>query len=204
MFPDTEGFNVQRYRSAHPAEVQLPQSQSPGRAFTRGLLGGLCGLVLGLAPEARAQAGWLIPASFPQPGDLYLSGGFLFSATGRPAGGAVGLGAELSLHFFVPTEKQPSTGVGLFGQWQSINGGEHQRLCVGAQASFVMLGAEFGVTRDFAGRLGAQTTSLHLAPFVAVGLLAIGLRLGIPMEPPSSGRPGYGHDVGLTWRSSCP
>lgn len=42
-------------------------------------------------------------------------------------------------------------GVGGFAQWQSINGGEHQRVCFGLQATFLALGIEAGVAHDLAG-----------------------------------------------------
>ncbi|WNG21685.1 hypothetical protein [Cystobacter fuscus] len=151
--------------------------------------------------EALAFSPWLIPASFPQPGDIYLSGGFLFSGTGRPGGAAIGLGAELSLHAFFKAE--PIAGVGIFGQWQSING-EHHRLCAGVQATTLFLGAELGVAHDRAGAEGAATTSLHLQPFLSLGLLSVGLRIGIPVATAPGDKPGYGSDIGLVLSLKLP
>ncbi|WP_143177842.1 hypothetical protein [Cystobacter ferrugineus] len=151
--------------------------------------------------EALALSPWLIPASFPQPGDIYLNGGFLFSATGRPGGGATGLGAELSLHAFF--EAVPIAGVGVFGQWQSING-EHHRVCAGVQATTLILGAELGVAHDFAGAQGVATTSVHLQPFLSLGLLTAGLRIGIPVVTAPGDKPGYGSDIGLVLSLKLP
>ena len=169
------------------------------RAAARHGLGLGWGLVLGLVPEAWASPaqGWLIPASLPQPGDVYLSGGLLLNG-----GTSLGLGAELSLHYFLLGE-QPLSGVGLFGQWQAING-EHRRVCLGAQGTFVYVGAELGVAQESGGIRGARTTSVHVAPFIALGLVVAGVRVGVPVATRPGDRPGYGVDVGLTLALKLP
>jgi len=159
----------------------------------------LVGAVLLCSPAALAST---IPLTIDIPrGALFISGGPLVSVTGRPWGTAVGTGAEFSVHGFTRT-KEP-LGFGVFGQWQSVNG-DHDRFCGGAQATHGVLGMELGMAHEFASDDAMATTSLHLAPFVSLGMMTASLRVGIPVSWAEGDRRHHGADVGLVLAFKLP
>jgi hypothetical protein len=135
----------------------------------------------------------------PDGDSTFLNAGLLLSATSRPAGFEPGMGVEVSLHRFF----DKSVGAGFFGQWQTMEL-KHHRICGGLQASFSVAGLELGATHETASDERAATTSLHVAPFVSVGVLMMGVRFGFPIAQSEGNKPGHGSDVGFVMAIKYP
>ena len=157
------------------------------------------GVVLA-ASLCGASEAWAKRVITPVPGQIYLGAGLLLNASARSEGFSGGVGGELSLHGWL--DHNPLLGLGVFGQWQSINS-EHYRVCAGAQATLLWMGVELGVAREYGGT-SLATTSVHVSPFISVGLVGVGLRIGVPLVPPPFTQNAHGFEMGLTLTVKLP
>jgi hypothetical protein len=145
----------------------------------------------------------------PEAGETYLNPGVTLSLSRRGTTDTSGLGVELSLHHFV----DKSSGVGLFGQAQVL-GQQQYRLCGGLQATHLMgslpLGIELGIASETPDAEGILRTSLHVAPFISLGLVSAGFRMSIPLVTRVSDissvgdMPGQGFEAGLVLALKLP
>jgi hypothetical protein len=152
------------------------------------------GVVLLLAPAALAG-----DLDGPDRGATFLGAGLLLSASKRSEEVMPAMGAELSVHHYIDN----GTGIGLFGQWQSMEF-EHNRFAGGFQLSHSIAGLELGMARETARDGRAATTMLHLAPYASVGIAALALRFGIPIQKSGRELLRHGYDVGLVLAIKAP
>jgi hypothetical protein len=132
--------------------------------------------------------------------DTFLSAGLLVSSTNRSHGGT-GIGGELSVSALRNEAIVKGGGAFIQAQWV---GGDHLRLCGGAQFNIVVFGAELGLARDFAGEESPAVTSLHFAPFLSVGVLAVSMPIGVPLGFLSDDRAGNGVQIGIALALKIP
>ncbi|WP_224362361.1 hypothetical protein [Hyalangium versicolor] len=118
--------------------------------------------------------------------------GVLLSGSIRPEGFVPALGVEVSVYQIMPEFRT----VGGFAQWQTVKF-DHHRFCAGGQASYQLVGMEFGATYETEGKRGAPTTSLHFAPYVTLLVASASLRVDIPVHGGREDKPSHGYDVGL-------
>ena len=128
----------------------------------------------------------------PDAGSTFLNSGVLLSGSSRPEGFVPGLGAEVSIHRFA----EKTVGFGLFAQWQTMEF-EYHRIAGGLQGSLSLVGFELGVAHETASDELAATTSLHIAPFVSIGIVTLAVRFGRPLGEKAGTRPRHGSEVGV-------
>ncbi|MDY7227103.1 hypothetical protein [Hyalangium rubrum] len=158
--------------------------------------------VLLFAPTALAAKVSLLNLG-TGPDDVVISPGVLGTLSTRPGGSVTSLGAELSIYKSIPESRIPASTVGAFMQWQRV-GSDHHRFSGGIQAGALIFGMELGGTYETAGEERAATASLHLAPYVSIGYVALSVRFGIPVWTRGDDRPGHGHDIGLSLALKLP
>ncbi len=158
------------------------------------------GCLLGLLCAPPAQAGLLSDGVLRD--ETYFNPGILFGFARRDGQTVGAFGAELSVHHFLPNR----LGVGGFvqAQWMGRRSG---RFCGGVQLTapeFQSVGVELGGTYETRDTRFAGTTSLHLAPFVSIGAVGLGVRFGIPVHAAASPLPGRGFEWGLNMTLKIP
>jgi len=129
------------------------------------------------APGARAAVSGADLISDLRDMDTFLSGGLLVSSSSRSHGG-LGIGGEVSVHVLRDDAAAKGGGGFVQGEWV---GGDHLRLCAGAQFNVLVFGAELGLARDFPGEESRGVTSLHFAPFLSVGIVSVRMPIGLPV-----------------------
>jgi hypothetical protein len=158
-------------------------------ATSAGMMGGLC--------PSTARAEFLSSS-----GSTFVTPGLLTGLTPRDSHVVGSLGAEVGFHHFDPS----GLGAGGFVQWQWMALESH-RFCAGLQATSAtvrFVGVEGGLEYETADARRAGTFSLHVAPFLSVGVATLGLRLGIPLYSVGSALPGRGFEGGLTLALKAP
>lgn len=132
--------------------------------------------------------------------DTFLSAGLLLSSSSRSHGGT-GIGGEVTVNALRADAVIKGGGAFVQAEWV---GGDHLRLCGGAQFNILVFGAELGLARDFAGEDSRAVTSLHFAPFLSVGVLAVSMRLGLPVGFLSDARAEGGLQLGVALALKVP
>jgi hypothetical protein len=103
------------------------------------------------------------------------------------------VGGELS---FVVTNVAPTTAVGALLQEGYLQGGRYRTTLAGELLVWNVVGLELGGGFDPAGEGRATTATLHVAPFVSVGALALTCRVDVPVATTGPGT-SWGTDVAL-------
>ncbi len=129
------------------------------------------------------------------------------ASIGRHAHGPAssGVGIELTYNHFPRGFCRYGTpcgpGFGAVTQAQLI--GDHQRILVGFQATFFVVGVELGTALESANGDHGTTLSAHVAPFWSIGVASVGVRVGIPYASLSSA-PAYRTDVAAVFTLKLP
>ena len=151
------------------------------------------GIALGLLSPVVAHA-TIMQGRFEN--ETYFSPGILMGGALRDGRVAGVLGAEVSVHHI----NDQGVGVGGFAQWQWMALHSH-RFNGGVQVTSSVqqgLGLELGASYETGDERFAGTASVHLAPFVSFGIVALSLRFGIPFySSHASSLPGRGFEGGL-------
>ena len=158
-----------------------------------------CAVLWGLCAPSVASA-TLATGRFED--ELYLNPGLLLGGALRDGSLVGGIGVELSMHYF--TAK--GLGLGGFGQVLSLTSSTN-RFCGGVQVTAPTVqgvGVELGVAHETGDSRIAATTSVHIAPFVTYGFVALSLRAGIPFHTNSTSLPGRGLEAGLNLAIKLP
>jgi hypothetical protein len=90
--------------------------------------------------------------------------------------------------------------IGGVAQMQAV--GDHSRFLLGVQGG-EGLGLELGPALETGDGPRGTTLSLHVAPFLSLGVVSVALRVGAPLAPLSS-RPMYGTDVAAVLALKAP
>jgi hypothetical protein len=146
---------------------------------------GVAGSLFALAPSvARADAA----KHFLSPG---LYGGFLGHVDENIQGV---LGAELDYTYY--PDDTYALGIGAFTQVHTV-GFDHIRIAFGPQVNYTLGGLEAGLFIEEGSPDRSTTLGAHISPFVSVGFISLGLRIGVPLHAVDGDRT-YAVDVGLS------
>jgi hypothetical protein len=127
---------------------------------------------------------------------------------GDPGSGVVlAGGGELSAVHWLGSVGDPldvaGFGFGAFGQLEASQPDGHARGAFGLQGSHSVLGAELGAAIEQGRGPLATTGSLHVAPFVSLGILYLAVRGEVPVAAMSAGAE-YGFGLALVLGLKAP
>jgi hypothetical protein len=91
-------------------------------------------------------------------------------------------------------------GLGGFAQLEAVRPDGHARGALGIQANLMAVGMELGVVMERGSGPYATSAGLHVAPFVSLGIVYLGVRAELPVASMSSGTvygPGLALVLGL-------
>lgn len=86
-------------------------------------------------------------------------------------------------------------GIGAYGQAYTV-GFDHVRFSFGPQVNFAIGGLEAGISIEQEDKKHSTTVGAQLTPFVSIGLLSLGCKIGVPFYAAGPNK-GYAVDVGM-------
>lgn len=131
----------------------------------------------------------------------FVTAGLLTGFASKLGSGIEGtLGGELDYTFY--PWKPYDFGVGGFAQVHTV-AFDHVRAAAGPQINYTLGGAELGLFVEQGGASYGTSLGAQITPFVSVGIVSLGFRVGIPFYALGSS-PRYPVDLGLSATLKCP
>jgi hypothetical protein len=157
-------------------------------------------------PVAPVAAPVAAPAAAPSGPLAYLSPGLLYSDVwGRSP--AHGFGFELSYAWRPSNTSRLTLGGFTQGQWYTDGS---LRGAAGVEAGWRIFGLELGVAHRTGTDAFAATTSLHVAPYISLGVASVAVRFSVPLYEATAAGPnagptqGQGFETALTFALKFP
>lgn len=149
-----------------------------------------------LLPAATLGAAVVIAPALAQAEQAhhFFAPGVLFGFGGKIDDDLLGiLGGEITYTGY-PNETY-LLGVGGFAQVYTV-GFDHARFAFGPQVNFAIGGMELGVSIEQEDKKHSTTVGMQVTPFVSIGFLSLGCKIGIPFYAAGPLR-SYAVDVGM-------